>query len=36
MKTQEFVNLLNTNQNPAVWEINGENNGYPVLIGENF
>ena len=33
MKTQSFVNLLNTDQTPAVWEINGENNGYPVLIG---
>ena len=31
MKTQAFVNLLNEGQETAVWEINGSNNGYPVL-----
>ena len=34
MKTQEFLNNLNLNQNPTVWEYrSGENNGYPVIKG---
>ena len=34
MKTEEFLELLNTNQNPLVWELNSsKNNGYPSLIG---
>lgn len=33
MKTQEFVNLLNTGLSELVWEIKGgENDGYPTLI----
>lgn len=34
MKTEEFLELLNTNQTPLVWELNpSKNNGYPNLIG---
>jgi len=33
MKEQNFLNKLNENQIPAVWEFrNEENNGYPVFI----
>ena len=30
MKTQDFVDLLNANQEKIVWKVN-ENNGYPIL-----
>ncbi len=33
MKTQEFVDLLNTGLTEKIWEINGQNDGYPVIIG---
>lgn len=36
MKTQDFVNLLNTGLENNVWEIkSGINNGYPVIVGMN-
>ena len=31
MKTQNFVDQLNSEQNPAVWELGASNNGYPTL-----
>lgn len=31
MKTEQFVNQLNSEQNPAVWELGNGNNGYPTL-----
>ena len=31
MKTQSFVDLLNGEQNPLVWELGVSNNGYPTL-----
>lgn len=34
MKIQAFVDLLNEGQEEAVWEINGQNEGYPVI--KNF
>ena len=34
MKTQAFVDLLNTNQTPTVWELGTTNNGYPTLKKE--
>lgn len=34
MKTEEFLALLNADQETPVWELNpSKNNGYPSLIG---